>query len=337
MTKSSGDPGGQARRHDVRVRRAWTVATPRRRGQDAGLRVRRHDRPAIEPSAGARAGRAQDFDYDSTEELVGRAAGQDGAETQGSYKDVRDGCQWLGRGPGGQRRQDQARQPVPYDPYGKIENEAQLPDRPGKDNPFRFESFYYDSGVKQYDMRARNYRPEIGRFTSQDRFESASKDFNLQADPLTQNRYAFAGGNPVNRVEFDGHLSLDDVEDAAKDFGEGAKESVEDTVEAVKDPNGDGGGLARAWASRLPRTRSARRRRPRGGRRVLQENAAKCAGKAAWLWPAARASARRQGVPARRPRARRQARPVRGGQGSGQTARAASRRTATRSCPARRC
>ncbi len=27
----------------------------------------------------------------------------------------------------------------------------------------------------------------------------------LQADPLTQNRYAFAGGNPVTNVEFDGH------------------------------------------------------------------------------------------------------------------------------------
>ena len=28
----------------------------------------------------------------------------------------------------------------------------------------------------------------------------------LQADPLTNDRYAFAGGNPVNRVEFDGHM-----------------------------------------------------------------------------------------------------------------------------------
>jgi hypothetical protein len=27
----------------------------------------------------------------------------------------------------------------------------------------------------------------------------------MQADPLTQNRYAFAGANPVNNIEFDGH------------------------------------------------------------------------------------------------------------------------------------
>lgn len=79
-----------------------------------------------------------------------------------------------------------------------------------RDNPFRFESFYYDSGVRTYDMRARSYRPEIGRFLTADRFEAAAGDFNLQSDPLTQNRYAFAGGNPVSNVEFDGHASYYD-------------------------------------------------------------------------------------------------------------------------------
>jgi len=42
-----------------------------------------------------------------------------------------------------------------------------------------------------------------------DRFAQASGDFALQSDPLTQNRYAFAGGNPVNNVEFDGHRPTD--------------------------------------------------------------------------------------------------------------------------------
>jgi RHS repeat-associated protein len=54
-------------------------------------------------------------------------------------------------------------------------------------------------------MFARPYRPEVGRFLTQDRFASASQDLLLQSDPLTQNRYAFSGGNPVNNVEFDGH------------------------------------------------------------------------------------------------------------------------------------
>jgi len=74
-----------------------------------------------------------------------------------------------------------------------------------QDNPFRFDGFYHDSGVKTYDMHARHYRPEIGRFLTQDHYASASADLLLQADPLTQNRYAFAGANPVTYIEFDGH------------------------------------------------------------------------------------------------------------------------------------
>jgi RHS repeat-associated protein len=55
-------------------------------------------------------------------------------------------------------------------------------------------------------MQARVYRPDSGRFLSQDRYEAAAGDQALQTDSLTQNRYAFAGGNPVTNVEFDGHM-----------------------------------------------------------------------------------------------------------------------------------
>jgi RHS repeat-associated protein len=55
-------------------------------------------------------------------------------------------------------------------------------------------------------MQARDYRPDTGRFLTEDRFEQAGVDLELQADPLTQNRYAFAGGNPVSAIEFDGHF-----------------------------------------------------------------------------------------------------------------------------------
>ncbi len=105
-----------------------------------------------------------------------------------------------------------------YDPYGSLQDTSAA--KPAGDpaasaektltgdarnNPMRFEGFYYDSGVKTYDMQARQYRPDAGRFLSQDRYEAAQGDLNLQADPLTQNRYAFAGGNPTNNIEFDGH------------------------------------------------------------------------------------------------------------------------------------
>jgi RHS repeat-associated protein len=102
-----------------------------------------------------------------------------------------------------------------YDPYGE-NDKVPAPGEEGKDdqglsaaakdNPFRFEGFYYDSGVRTYDMQAREYRPSIGRFLAEDHFEAAVGDQFLQADPLTQQRYAFAGGNPVNNVEFDGHM-----------------------------------------------------------------------------------------------------------------------------------
>jgi RHS repeat-associated protein len=93
-----------------------------------------------------------------------------------------------------------------YDPYGDLENPDTLNEE-AEDNPFRFEGFYFDSGVKSYDMQARAYRPDVGRFLTQDRYASASQDLLLQSDALTQNRYAFGGGNPVNNIEFDGHDS----------------------------------------------------------------------------------------------------------------------------------
>ena len=110
-----------------------------------------------------------------------------------------------------------------YDPYGELQspnNGVTLPEAPpgieldlaeaaldqdAQENPFRFQGFYYDSGVKTYDMQARAYRPKLGRFLTPDRFESASGNLNIQSDPLTQNRYAFVGGNPVNQIEWDGH------------------------------------------------------------------------------------------------------------------------------------
>ncbi len=103
-----------------------------------------------------------------------------------------------------------------YDPYGQVMDpdpgnstadvEAELGDA-AAENPFRYEGFYYDSGIQSYDMQAREYRPDVGRFLSQDRFEAAGADLALQSDPLTQNRYAFAGGNPVSNIEWDGHCT----------------------------------------------------------------------------------------------------------------------------------
>jgi hypothetical protein len=47
-----------------------------------------------------------------------------------------------------------------YDPYGELETEPT--DTEAAANPLRFDGFYYDSGVKTYDMLARPYRPTPG-------------------------------------------------------------------------------------------------------------------------------------------------------------------------------
>jgi RHS repeat-associated protein len=106
-----------------------------------------------------------------------------------------------------------------YDPYGSLDiDEASASssdqDRFGleggaAENPFRFEGFYADSATDSYDMHARGYRPGGAQFLSRDVYASAAGDFALTADLLTQNRYAFAGGNPVNNIEFDGHMVTD--------------------------------------------------------------------------------------------------------------------------------
>jgi RHS repeat-associated protein len=97
-----------------------------------------------------------------------------------------------------------------YDPYGQLtrsdpgDPETVLSD-PAKQNPFRFEGFYYDRATGAYDMQARQYRPDQGRFLTQDSYEAANADLQLQGDPLTQDRYAFAAGNPISNIEYDGH------------------------------------------------------------------------------------------------------------------------------------
>jgi RHS repeat-associated protein len=147
------------------------------------------------------AGETRLYDYDSSGEREGMSA--KGASTSHwTYQKDANGSVEALEGKGATVA---ANNRYTYDPYGESQGAQAALGAPAKSNPFRYEGFYYDSGIKIYDMQARQYRPDIGRFLTQDRYESSSGDFNLQSDPLTQNRYAFAGGNPVSRVEWDGH------------------------------------------------------------------------------------------------------------------------------------
>jgi hypothetical protein len=54
-------------------------------------------------------------------------------------------------------------------------------------------------------MGARRFSPDPGRFLQRDEYEDAFADLDLAFDPLTHNRYSFAGGNPISFLEWDGH------------------------------------------------------------------------------------------------------------------------------------
>ncbi len=65
-------------------------------------------------------------------------------------------------------------------------------------------------------MGARQFGPGAARFLQPDRYNGAFANLRLGLDPLTQNRYALAGANPINFVEVDGHYP-----EPADDAGEG--------------------------------------------------------------------------------------------------------------------
>jgi RHS repeat-associated protein len=205
-------------------------------------------------------GTRKQYDYDSNGRRLGQSVQPADAEDP-DYRtyavDANGSVEGLENGDGRFGADDQ--DTYLYDPYGEPEDVAPQGQEDEEDaglspnahdNPFRFEGFYYDSGVRTYDMRARSYRPDIKRFLSQDHFESAVGDQFLQADPLTQNRYAFAGGNPVNNVEFDGHTTeaglSDHLADLARNWAAKNKKKKTSRPRAAPRPSGrpDGGNPA---------------------------------------------------------------------------------------------
>ena len=105
-----------------------------------------------------------------------------------------------------------ARAAYGYKPYGDTDSDLTKGDVDADNptNPFRYSAKRFDSGSGSLDMGARRFGPATGRFLQQDRFQGALDDLSLSVDPLSQNRYSLAGGNPISFVEGDGHLVLAD-------------------------------------------------------------------------------------------------------------------------------
>lgn len=62
-------------------------------------------------------------------------------------------------------------------------------------------------------MGARRFGPDTAGFLQRDEYGSAVKDLGLSMDPLTQNRHALAGGNPISFMETDGHEPISSFQD----------------------------------------------------------------------------------------------------------------------------
>src|SRR5260370_25219478 len=75
--------------------------------------------------------------------------------------------------------------------------------------PFRYSAKRVDSGSGTLDMGVRRFASGAGQFLTPDFFYGSMADLSLSIDPLTQNRYDLAGGNPISFGEWDGHLSCD--------------------------------------------------------------------------------------------------------------------------------
>ncbi len=99
-----------------------------------------------------------------------------------------------------------------YTPYGKADTTLTKGDTDPANptNPYRYTGRRIDPVSGTLDMGARRFSPEAMHFLTQDVLSGALADLSLTSDPLTQNRYALAGGNPVSFVEWDGHIPVND-------------------------------------------------------------------------------------------------------------------------------
>jgi RHS repeat-associated protein len=115
--------------------------------------------------------------------------------------------------------------------------DVSAPEDSGPYNAYRYNSKRWDAGSGTYDMGFRDYAPGLNRFTTRDMYNGALANMGLGSDPYTGNRYAFTAGNPISRIEMDGHDWGDEF--SLGEFGdmvvEGAVEAVTGTIGLVSD------------------------------------------------------------------------------------------------------
>lgn len=68
-------------------------------------------------------------------------------------------------------------------------------------NPFKYTGQWYDAEIAQYYLRARQYDPQLMRFTGRDPVRGK------QYEPLTLHRYLYCLNDPVDRTDPSGEIS----------------------------------------------------------------------------------------------------------------------------------
>lgn len=94
----------------------------------------------------------------------------------------------------GQKKKDMVS--YSYSPYGEQTVTGKT------SNPYGYNGEYTDANTGLQYLRARYYDSSIGRFITKDTY--AGNIYN----PITQNRYTYAGNNPVNNIDPSGHSIL---------------------------------------------------------------------------------------------------------------------------------
>jgi RHS repeat-associated protein len=93
-----------------------------------------------------------------------------------------------------------------YDEFGIVSDQKKFDvNWPGPDNLFGYTGLGYDYYSDLSYARARYYKPELGRFISEDTYEG------VITNPLTLNLYTYVGNNPLTRIDPSGNDWLDSV------------------------------------------------------------------------------------------------------------------------------
>jgi RHS repeat-associated protein len=118
-----------------------------------------------------------------------------------------------------------------YDPYGAANLTAGGTGNGYTQNPYLFKAGIQDRATGMVKFGQRWYSPTTGAWTQQDTLDTP-------LDPINANRYAFAGGDPINGSDPTGN---DDTQDYINGCGAGALGAVIGTAWA--DPETGGGAL----------------------------------------------------------------------------------------------